>query len=88
MVAGLDEVTAMMAAGDTVVVAGITGRTTTTAGTSRLVAIDASGSSLWNADLPEHGRGELYAMAPVPDGGLAVGQAFPRRDMLPACSWR
>jgi outer membrane protein assembly factor BamB len=74
--AGLDEVTAVIAAGDAVVVAGVAGRTTTGAGTSRLLAVDATtGRTRWTTELPEHGRGELYALAAVADGGVAVGQA-------------
>lgn len=71
----LDEVTAIMAAGDGAVVAGIIGRTTTSAGTSRIVAIDATGQPRWTAEAAEHGHGELYAIAPLGDGGIAVGQA-------------
>lgn len=73
--AGLDEVTAMMPAGDGVVVAGVTGRSTTSAGTSRLYAIDAGGATRWTTALPEGGPGELFAIAALGDGGIAVGQA-------------
>jgi hypothetical protein len=84
-VAGLDEVTAVMAApgdaggvggGAGAIVAGVTGRTTTSAGTSRLVAIDAGGAPRWSTEAAEHGHGELFAIAPLADGGgVAVGQA-------------
>jgi len=74
-VAGLDEVTAVMGSGDAVIVAGVAGRTTTSAGTSRLIAIDPSGEPRWTSEVPEHGTGELYALAPLGDGGVAVGQA-------------
>ena len=74
-VAGVDEVTAAMRAGDAIVVAGVAGRTTTSAGTSRLIALDAAGAARWTAELPERGAGELYALAPLGDGGVAVGQA-------------
>jgi hypothetical protein len=73
--ADLDEVTAVMPAGEDVVVAGITGRTTTRAGASRLIGIAAIGAARWSAALPERGPGELFALAPVGDGGVAVGQA-------------
>ena len=74
-VAGLDEVTSLMAAGGGVVAAGIIGRTTTSAGTSRVIAVDATGVTRWSTEAPERGRGELYAIAPLADGGIAVGQA-------------
>lgn len=71
----LDEITAAMPLGDAVIVAAITGRTTTSAGTSRLIAIDTRGAPQWSTELSEHGAGELYALAPLGDGGVAVGQA-------------
>jgi hypothetical protein len=74
-VAGLDEVTGLIAAGDGVVVTGIAGRTTTTAGTSRVIALDAAGAIRWTTAAPETGHGELYAIAPLAGGGVAVGQA-------------
>lgn len=74
-VAGLDEVTAVMAAGGGVVVVGIAGRTTTSAGTSRVIAVDATGAIRWSTAAAERGRGELYAIAPLAGGGVAVGQA-------------
>ncbi len=74
-VAGLDEITAVAAAGGGVVVAGVTGRTTTSAGTSRVIAMDAVGTALWNTAVPEQGRGELHAIASLAGGGVAVGQA-------------
>ncbi len=73
--AELDEVTAVMALGDDVVIAGVAGRTTTSAGTSRLIRIDATGVARWDVALPERGPGELFALAPLGDGGVAVGQA-------------
>ncbi|HEY0482754.1 MAG TPA: hypothetical protein VGD37_34775 [Kofleriaceae bacterium] len=73
--AGADEVTAVMPAADTVVAAGIVGRTTTSAGTSRLIAVDAAGAVRWSTELPAHGPGEVFALAPLGDGGIAVGQA-------------
>jgi hypothetical protein len=72
---GLDEATALIAAGDGVVVAGVTGRTTTSAGTSRIVALDAGGRARWSAEAAERGHGELYAIAALAGGGIAVGQA-------------
>jgi outer membrane protein assembly factor BamB len=72
---GLDEVTAAMPAAGGVVIAGVTGRTTTSAGTSRLVAVDPAGAPRWTTPVPDHGSGELHALAPLPDGGVAVGQA-------------
>jgi len=74
-VAELDEITAVMAAGGGVVVAGITGRTTTSAGKSRVIALDAAGAIRWSTAVPEQGPGELYAIAPLAGGGVAVGQA-------------
>lgn len=73
--AGVDEVTAAMRLGDAIVVAGVAGRTTTSAGTSRLIALDAGGAARWTTALPERGPGELFALAPLGDGGVAVGQA-------------
>lgn len=73
--AGLDEVTALVAAGDAVVVAGVVGRSTTSAGTSRLIAVDAAGKIRWSTALPERGPGELFGIAALGDGGVAVGQA-------------
>lgn len=73
--ADLNEVTAVVPVGDDVVVAGVTGRTTTRAGTSRLTRIDATGAAHWSVAAPEHGPGELSALAPLGDGGVAVGQA-------------
>jgi hypothetical protein len=72
---GLDEVTAMMPASDAIVIAGVAGRTTRSAGTSRLIAIDAAGAARWTTALPERGPGELFAIAALGDGGVAVGQA-------------
>ncbi|HEX8109810.1 MAG TPA: hypothetical protein VF516_18895 [Kofleriaceae bacterium] len=73
--ADLDEATAVMPIGDDFVMAGITGRTTTSAGTSRLTRIDATGAARWSVTVPERGPGELFALAPLGDGGVAVGQA-------------
>jgi hypothetical protein len=53
----------------------VAGRTTTSAGTSRLIALDAAGAARWTVELPERGAGELYALAPLGDGWVAVGQA-------------
>jgi len=74
-VAGLDQITAVTAIGGGVVVTGVAGRTTTSAGKSRVIAIDATAMTLWNTAVPEQGPGELYAMAPLGRGGVAVGQA-------------
>ena len=74
-VAELDEVTAIIAAGDRAVIAGVVGRTTTSAGKSRIIAIDAAGQPRWTIEAAERGAGELYALAAVGDGGVAVGQA-------------
>lgn len=74
-VAGVDEVTAAMRAGDAIVVAGIAGRTTTSAGASRLIALDAAGAVRWTTEVPARGPGELFGLAALGDGGVAVGQA-------------
>jgi DNA-binding beta-propeller fold protein YncE len=55
--------------------AGVVGRTTTSAGTSRVIAVDAAGAIRWSTEVPERGRGELYAIAALAGGGVAVGQA-------------
>ncbi len=75
---GLDEITAMIPAGETFVIAGIVGRTTLRDGTSRLMSIraaDDAASPRWTIELPERGPGELSAVAWLGDGGVAVGQA-------------
>lgn len=74
-VAGLDEVTAITATADGGVLAGITGRTTTHDGRSRLIAVDTSGAQRWTIELPDHGPGELAAITAIGDGGVAVGHA-------------
>lgn len=73
--ADVDEVTAVIPAGNDFVLAGVTGRTTTGAGTSRLTRIDATGTARWSVAVPEHGPGELSALAPIGEGAIAVGQA-------------
>jgi hypothetical protein len=74
-VAGIDEVTAVMAAPDGGVLAGIVGRTTTHDGTSRLIGVDLAGAARWTLELPARGPGELAALAVLGDGGVAVGHA-------------
>jgi hypothetical protein len=71
----LGEVTGILAAPSLTVVVVVTGRTTTAAGTSRLIAVDASGAPRWTTALPDHGAGELFGVAPLASGGVAVGQA-------------
>jgi hypothetical protein len=74
-VAGLDEVTAITATPDGGVLAGIAGRTTTHDGRSQLIAVDRSGAPRWTVELPDHGPGELVAIAAIGAGGVAVGHA-------------
>ncbi|HET9620862.1 MAG TPA: hypothetical protein VFP84_05835, partial [Kofleriaceae bacterium] len=74
-VAGLDEIKAVLATPSGGVVAGITGRTTTHDGRSQLIAVDATGAPRWTIEVPEHGPGELAAIAALGDGGVAVGHA-------------
>jgi len=74
-VAGIDDVTAMMAADNGVVVAGTFGSTTTSAGASRLISVDATGATQWSTQVSELAHGELYAIAPLSDGGVGVGYA-------------
>lgn len=77
-IATLDEITAVTALGDGIVVAGVTGRSTVKAGRSRLIGVDASGAIQWTTELPVEGTGELFALAMLGDGGVAVGQASDR----------
>src|SRR5690606_31252532 len=70
----VDEVTALVGHAGGVVLAGITGRTTTEIGVSRLIGLDASGATRWSTTVPAEGRGELAALAALPGGGVAVGQ--------------
>jgi outer membrane protein assembly factor BamB len=76
----LDEVTALLGHAGGVVLAGITGRTTTDLGSSRLIAIDEDGQTLWSTPIPAQGRGELVALAALADGGVAVGQSQAAND--------
>lgn len=71
----LGEVTALLATPSLTVVVGITGRTTTAAGTSRIIAIDATGAPRWTTAVPDHGPGELFGITALAGGGVAVGQA-------------
>jgi hypothetical protein len=71
----LDEVTALVLHGSGFVLAGTSGRTTTSIGVSRLVAMSGDGQPLWSAEVPAQGRGEISALAALPGGGgVAVGQ--------------
>ncbi|EAU69795.1 conserved hypothetical protein [Stigmatella aurantiaca DW4/3-1] len=84
----LERVTALVSLpAQRVAVLGTAETSTTGLGISRLMLLDSSGWASWQKQLPVEGKGELAALAPLPEGGFVATGRLSRPDSSDWSLW-